>query len=57
MVILILTLEMEFALLNSMLESVHNGLQAEFNIKKEAWKTVVEDVKKVLKNKCKVIID
>ena len=57
MVILIWTLEMEFVLLISMLESVHNGLQAESGFKKEACKIAVEDIKKVLKNKCKIIID
>ena len=57
MVVLMWTLEMEFALLTSMLESVRNGLRAESGFKKEAWKTAVEDVKKVLKNKREVIVD
>ncbi len=48
---------MEFALLTSVLESVRNGLRVELGFKKEAWKTAVEDVKRVLKNEREVIVD
>lgn len=44
MVVLMWTLEMEYALLTSMLEFVRNGLRAETGFKKEAWKIAVEDV-------------
>lgn len=57
MIVLMWTLEMEFALFTSMLESVRNGLQAKSVFKKEVWKTTVGDIKKMLKNKRKVIVD
>ncbi len=57
MVVLMWTLEMGFALLTPMLESVRNELRAELGFKKEAWKTAVEDVKRVLKNEREIIVD
>lgn len=39
------------------MESVRNGLRAETDFKKEAWKIEVEDVKKVLKVEREVIVD
>lgn len=57
MVVLMWTLEIEFALLTSILESMRNRLRAKSGFKKEAWKIGVEDIKKVLKNKRKVIVD
>ena len=50
------TLEMEYALLTSMLESVRNGLRAESSFKEDG-KTAVEGVKKVLKVEREITVD
>ena len=57
MLVLMWILEIEFALLTSMLEFVCNGLQAKSGFKKKTWKIAAEDVKKVFKNERKVIVN
>ena len=48
---------MEYKLLTSILEFVGNGLRAESGFKTKAWKTVIEDVKKILKVEREVTVD
>ena len=48
---------MKFAFLTSVLEFVYNGSRVELCFKKAAWKTAVEEIKRVLKNLREIIVD